>query len=364
VGIRYLRYKPRNTLLVHYDVGVDARWHHATAMISRRNLSKRARKLENVALAELVDGRSPAADPLFYEPALGALIQWLPLDLSLWALAVPPRQLDQRLRAAGVKLERPGEEPSLLAYKPRRRAVVQLERHVLKYYAARAAFGRGLTGLRRASALRSLRAPDFEASLPELLVTVQSHVDGRPCASPATAAGEAGSVLARLHATGLGGLREFPPAAQLGLAATSARLVAHIAPGLEPRLEALMGRLGATAPGALEPVASHGDFSARQLIDAAPGLVVTDFDSICAAPAALDHATYLAFLVRGDPSDLDRAADVMETLVEGYGERPEELSWYLATMVLRRAARPFRYQDEHWPERVEQMVAAAERVAE
>jgi hypothetical protein len=33
-------------------------------------------------------------------------------------------------------------------------------------------------------------------------------------------------------------------------------------------------------------------------------------------------------------------------------------------MILRRSPRPFRYQDERWPERVEEMVAAAERVEE
>jgi hypothetical protein len=35
-------------------------------------------------------------------------------------------------------------------------------------------------------------------------------------------------------------------------------------------------------------------------------------------------------------------------------------SWYLATMILRRAARPFRYFEPDWRPRVGQMVAAAE----
>jgi hypothetical protein len=89
--------------------------------------------------------------------------------------------------------------------------------------------------------------------------------------------------------------------------------------------------------------------------------VVTDFDAMCMAPAALDLATYLAYLVRGDQSDLDAALAVLELVLEGYGERPEGLPWYLATMILRRSPRPFRYQDERWPERLEEMVAAAER---
>jgi Ser/Thr protein kinase RdoA (MazF antagonist) len=159
-------------------------------------------------------------------------------------------------------------------------------------------------------------------------------------------------------------LREFPPAGQLEIAEASARLVAHISPELGQRLETLLRRLEATAPGAVEAVPAHGDFNARQLIDRADGLVMTDFDSMCAAPAALDLATYSVYLIRGDPPDLDDAMGVLETVLEGYGSRPVELSWYLATMILRRAPRPFRYQDEHWPERVEQMVTAAERVAQ
>jgi ABC-type multidrug transport system fused ATPase/permease subunit len=363
VRVRYLRYKPETNLVVHYDVGIEGRWHHATAMLARADLARRARKPDNVALARAVDGRSPAAHPLFYEPRLGALVQWLPLDLSLPAFAEPPERLAALLRSAGVAIDGQPAEPSLLAYKPRRRAVVRLDRHVLKYYASHPSFMNAVAGLRAASAVPSVRTPEFEASLPELLVTVQTYVGGRPCASPAAAAAEAGEVLDQLHTASPSGLREFPPAAQLDAAAASARLVAHIAPELRPRIEALLARLETALPGPLQPVAAHGDFNARQLVDRAGGLVVTDFDSMCAAPAALDVATYLAYLIGGDPSDLDHGLAVLETLLEAYGERPEGLSWYLGTMVLRRAPRPFRYQDESWPERVDQMLAAAERVA-
>jgi ATP-binding cassette subfamily B protein len=360
VRVRYLRYKPETNLVVHYDVGIGGRWHHATAMIARSDLARRARKSENVALAEMVDGRSPAEHPMFYEPALGALVQWLPLDLSLWALAVPPAQRDQRLCSAGVRLNGRAEEPSLLAYKPRRRAVVRLDRHVLKYYASHASFAAAVAGLEAADAA-AVRTPRFEAGLPELLVTVQSFVSGPAFASPAAPAVEAGAALARLHAGSAAGVRDFPPGEQLDTAAASAELVARIAPELQPRLEALLARLAATVPGGLDRVPAHGDFNARQLVDGADGLVVTDFDAMCMAPPALDVATYLAYLVRGDPADLDAALAVLEILLDGYGDRPEELSWYLATMILRRSPRPFRYQDERWPERVGEMVTAAER---
>jgi hypothetical protein len=76
----------------------------------------------------------------------------------------------------------------------------------------------------------------------------------------------------------------------------------------------------------------------------------------------LDVATYAADLVRGNPADLEAALGVLERVVQGYAGRPEELSWYLATTILRRSPRPFRHQDEQWPLRMEEMVAAAERV--
>src|ERR687896_98468 len=95
-----LSYKPETNLVVHYDVGVGGDRHHATAMIGHNDLAGRARKFENEALADMVDGRAPAERPLSFEPALGALVQWLPLDLSLWALAVPPAHRDRRPRSA------------------------------------------------------------------------------------------------------------------------------------------------------------------------------------------------------------------------------------------------------------------------
>jgi hypothetical protein len=353
-----LRYRPGNDLLVHYDVGIGARRHHATATIGG-DLERRARRSENRALADMVNGRSPAERPLSFEPEVGALVQWLPLDLSLWALAVPPVQRDQRLRHAGVPTDGPAAEPVLLGYRPHRRAVVRRGDHVLRYYASHASFGAAVAGL-QAGDLASAWTPGFEGCVPELLVTVQSHVSAPRVDSPATVAVDAGAALARLHAAGPASVRAFPPAAQLHAAGSSAGLVARIVPALRPRLGALLGRLEATAPGGLGHVPAHGDFDARRLLDGRDGLLITDFDSICSAPAALDVASYLAHLVRGDAADLDAALTALDLVLEGYGERPEGLSWYLATAILRRSPHPFRHQDEHWPERIEEMVTAAE----
>jgi alpha-maltose-1-phosphate synthase len=356
-----LSYKPETNLVVHYDVGVGGDRHHATAMIGHNDLAGRARKFENEALADMVDGRAPAERPLSFEPALGALVQWLPLDLSLWALAVPPAHRDRRLRAAGVHTNGRGEEPTLLDYRPQKRAVVRLNGHVLKYYASHSTFAAAVAGLEAADEA-PVSTPGFEASLPELFVTVQSHVSGEPIESPAAAAVEAGATLARLHAGSPAALPEYRPIQQLDTAAASAELVGRLAPALRPRLIALLARLEAELPSDLDSVPAHGSFDARRLLIGGDGIVITDFEAMCGAPAALDVASYAADTVRGEAADLDAALRVLDLVVEGYARRPDELSWYLATTILRRAPRPFHQQEEQWPQRIEEIVAAAEQV--
>src|SRR5688500_221327 len=176
VRVQYLRYKPRTNIVVRYDVRVDGRWCDATAMITaRRYLGRRAGKPENVSLARLVDGRSPAPMPLHYEPELDVLVQWLPLDLELPALAELPGRL---LDAAGVKLRDAGGEPELLAYKPRRRAVLRIGPHVLKIYAKEEEFNAAAAGLRAAGGIRKLRTAKLPGRLRERLVTGQPAPDG------------------------------------------------------------------------------------------------------------------------------------------------------------------------------------------
>jgi energy-coupling factor transporter ATP-binding protein EcfA2/thiamine kinase-like enzyme len=361
VRIQYLRYKPRTNIVVRYDVGIDGVWHDAIAMLTARPyLARRAAKPENQALARLVDGRSPASTPMHYEPELGALIQWYPLDLALPALAAPPLQLQQELAKAG--LDCPGVVGSaVLAYKPRRRAVLRADGHVLKFYAKEEEFDAALLGLRVSGALRSLRTPTFEAELANRRLTVQSLLEGTRPARPEDVADGAGDLLCTLHASkGFLLLPVATPTDQLAGAGTSASLVCAIAPELAPRVQALLRELEDSVPEADALVPSHGDFNARQLLIRRDGLAAVDFDGMCRAPAALDVATYASYVVLGGRDDLNSALDMVDEVVEGYGDRPLGLSWYLATCILRRAPRPFRYLDEHWPERVEGMVSASE----
>jgi aminoglycoside phosphotransferase (APT) family kinase protein len=184
-----------------------------------------------------------------------------------------------------------------------------------------------------------------------------------PRTSAVEVAPSAAELLRVLHAAPGRGLEPARPAALLAAAATSAALVAGIAPRLARRLGALLARLEASAPVDLPMVPCHGDFNVSQFLAHRGTLAVLDFDEACLAAPALDLAAYAANLVSGRPGDLDRARQALDVLVDGYGTRPRGLEWYLAATLVRRAPSPFRLHKRRWPERVTAIVDAAEAVA-
>jgi Ser/Thr protein kinase RdoA (MazF antagonist) len=241
--------------------------------------------------------------------------------------------------------------------------VFRLDGHVLKFYAKTAAFEKALAGLKVSSRVRSVHTPKFEGALPEILLTAQSYVTGSAVASPAGVAEEAGATLSALHRSRTAALAARTSRRQLELTARSAELVGWIAPDLQARVDSLLAALELATPSREPLVPSHGDFSPRQLVERPNGLFVTDFDAMCLAPPPLDLAAYAVRSVRGDAGELAEAQTVLEALLEGYGDVPGALDWYLATALLRRATHPFRFLDEHWRERVEGMIDAADAVA-
>jgi len=360
VRVHCLRYKPATNLVVHYDVGLGARWHHAVAMIAAgSSLSRRAGRPANQALAAQVDGRSPAAHPLHHDAGVDALIQWLPLDLSLPGLAVPPSELRNRLRAAGARVVGSDGEPILLSYKPRRRAVLLLGRHIVKLYAQDEDYSRALTGLLVSQGIRDIGGARLSGTLPELRLIVQTRLAGSRPVGPLPA-GSVGALLSRLHAADPGGLASRSAGAQLAAAGASARLAAVLVPELAPRLTRLLADLEHRQPSPGLRVAAHGDFHAGQLLVDGNGTAILDFDEMCAAAPALDLATFGAHLARGEADDSREVAQALDSLAEGYGGRPDDLGWYVATAILRRAPFPFRYLEEHWPERIRELVGTAE----
>ena len=361
VRIVYLRYKPATRLTVRYSARVGDALHDATALAEpAADLAGWAADARHLALARKVDGRAPTPTPLTYDPEVAALIQWLPLDISMPALASDPDELRGLLRQGGVDIDGTGDGPTLLAYKARRRAVLRLDDHVVKIYAGLPEFENAVVGLESSGRLSEPAVPARELVRSDLRLTCQTLLPGRPPSGHHAAARAAGSALARVHRGATTGLRSSPVERQLAAAAASARSASAVVPELAQRLTALVAALERTLPDAGDLVAAHGDFHANQVLELDGGLAVIDFDEICAAPAALDFSSYVAHLVTGASGDLAAAAGALDDLVTGYGARPAGLAWFVSSSILRRAPFPFRFMESRWPARIEQMVEDAE----
>jgi phosphotransferase family enzyme len=361
LSIKGLRYKPGQRLTVHYQLGERPGWSDAVLVTAAEvDYTRKAARAENVVLARAVDGRGPAITPLAPLPELHAMLFFLPLDPSLPTLAEPPDALWSRLQAGGLKVPPAPSEPKPLGYRARRRAVVGVGDHVLKFYASTASFDRALRGLRMTSGLRGVRTAPLEAAFSDVGITAQGFIHG-PTPPPSRHIAErVGVMLAGLHATDPAHAPGLPASQQLIKAARRAELLCAIAPAFRTRVRTLFDSLTATEPRDEPLVACHGDMHVRQLIDAGDQLALIDFDSMCAAPAAMDLSAYAGRAVRRSVADLEVAVDSLDALVEGYGRRPPALGWFLSTYLLRRAPSSFRHMDGDWMERVEAMLLTAE----
>jgi hypothetical protein len=363
VDVRYIRYRPGKNVCVHYVVDVDGVEQHAVAMASsKHDLSLDAADPTYEGRIALVAGRAPAARPLLYDAEARALLQWLPFDIDMPALAEPASALRERLAACGVEIPVDRAELTMLQYRPRRRVALRLGDHVVKVYRYERDFADGIAGLEAARRLDGLRTAQGEAVVDDLRLTLQEWLPGEPPARRAEFAREAGEVLRELHAHDPGGLEPLLPSQRLDAASTAVEFVATIAPGLAQRARAVLRELEQRAPdlAGAALVTSHGDFHGGQLLELAGGPALIDLDLLGSAPAALDLANYAGHLIPRDAPDLAAALTVLESLVEGYGSRPPWLEWYLAASILRRSRVPFRNFERDWPEQTECLVAAAE----
>jgi hypothetical protein len=281
----------------------------------------------------------------------------LPLDPSLPALAEPPERLRASIAQAGVDVGEL-EHLQVLAYKPRRRAVLRVGEHVLKFYSTDRELEAAVRGLKTCSGLRSVRTPALEAVSAGLRLTVQSSLSGHTPEDPTAVARSAGALLRRLHTSGPFELPRLEPRDQLRAAAASCGLSA----GTESdgrRVQALLRELELRMPRAGALVPSHGDFNSNHVLEHDGELALVDFDGMCAAPPALDPADYAARMLIRRTSELAAVREALDLLLDGYGWRFEDISWYLALAILRQSTRRFRYVDEQEPARTEEMLHAA-----
>jgi hypothetical protein len=361
VRIRYLRYRPGRRLVVSYDVEAGNTMLEAVAVAEvGADLGGQANDGKNGKLVQKLTGRSFARTPLSYEPDVGALFQWSPLDVELPALAEPPDKLRHELIQAGLEIAA-DDLPRLVKHKPMNRAVMRLSRHVVKIYADAGAFAGSVHALHKASSL-PVRTAGCDAVVPDLRMAAQSLVPGHAPAEGAAVAPQAGALLAVLHAQQITGLPLESPADQLDDVRDDGRLVSVLVPALEDRVEHLQRRLEAELPhDSLVP--SHGGYRRSQLLESNGELGVIDFDGFCSSPPARDLASFTAALVEA-PDDLESAATALDALVDAYGRRPPGVAWYLATYLLRRTRRPFTRLQDDWSDAVEERLRAAELALE
>lgn len=361
VRIKYVRYRPAKSIVVTYKITVGETANAAFAWVDAdADLPAHAMAPKSAELVAKVDRRTPARTPLAYESELDALIQWLPLDVALPAMAEPAERLRDRIMEAGLEIEA-DDVPRIVKHKPMTRGVLRFAHHVAKVYAD----GNSLAAAVRAlEASSSLPFPTAQCTtvVPELLLATQSLVPGTRPDGGAETTGQAGALLAVLHAVSFNELPVELPRDLLRRGAGQTRLLKTVVPSLATRLDRLMARLEAGLPSD-KLVSSHGDFRDGQLLQSDGELGVVDFDYMCAAPAARDIANYAASLVqRAD--DLTRAAETLDVLVEAYGRRPPGVPWYLANHLLRRARSPFVRWAPDWPAKVEERLEAAESALE
>ena len=230
VRVRHVRYRPREDLVVHYRAIVDGDRHEAVISTGRDGgLEESPGTRATSASRDRSTAARPRANPLSWDAHVGALIQWLPLDLGLPLLCATPEVLARQLAALGIELDDGPVEPARISYSPGRRATLRIGDHVLRGYSDEAAFRRALAGWRiaangtlgrepragavvgrplpppaRAAGGPSPAAPRpttavFEGALPDLRATVQLVLDGTSSGSSVQTAHSAGALLRRIH---------------------------------------------------------------------------------------------------------------------------------------------------------------------
>ena len=173
-------------------------------------------------------------------------------------------------------------DASVLAYKPRRRAVLRLGGDVVKFYAKEDEFAAAAHGLQRVRALH--RRPRPAPGVCSRPGASPSRAPPRQAAPPRGGGGGRRAPARRAPPSSPGPLPPAPPGDQLEAAAATAGLIAALSDTLGHRAEALLGRLARELPLGVPLVTAHGDFNSRQLLASDDGLALVDFDALCRAP--------------------------------------------------------------------------------
>ena len=338
----YVRYKPGTSCLVQYELDFAGRPGSTLAHV-KLFAGVRAQKLwAKGSLQQLAaqNGSAPLASAA-HLPELGAVLHTFPVDPALPALVAAASP------AAELVRYKPGRK-ALLRYGPAYAKLYDDERAPLVFAAGRAVEAAGIATAHPLACFPSLRM----AVHAEVAGVPLRDLHGGAFAAGVRAAGEA---LGALHAIAVPGLPRHTCADEAGELAAAARAVATLRPELgedAARVAADVTDLLAELAG--ETTATHGDFSDDQVLVAADGVVLLDFDESRAAHPWRDVGNFLAHLaLRGDDA-------ARSSFLDGYGLTDDErLRPFEAGALLKLAVDPFRRLEANWPIGLERRLALA-----
>jgi hypothetical protein len=306
-----------------------------------------------------------------FDPALPALVD-----------AVYPDRLAQRLSHVGNG----PWTPSVVGYRPGRRAVVRVEGPDRVVYLKLVRPSRAAALARRHQALveaglpvPELLAADLDDGLLVLGALPGSILRDRlirpvpagpsPGASAVPSSVELAPMLATLASVELGS----SPARRRPLADVSAHVdvLAAMLPEMAPRCAALLERLRVDDPGDPAAIGAgrvvHGDLHDAQVMVDDDGRIsgLLDLDDVGVGAAAddlgnlLGHAVTMAHAVEHADGPLQWAAGVDELARLG-GVDPAEVARRAAAATLSLATGPFRVREDGWQQATAERIAAAE----
>jgi aminoglycoside phosphotransferase (APT) family kinase protein len=303
-----------------------------------------------------------------FDPALPALVD-----------AVYPDRLAQRLSHVGAG----PWTPSVVGYRPGRRAVVRVEGPERTVFLKLVRPGRAAALARRHQALfeaglpvPELLAADLEdgllvlGALPGTVLRDRLICPGEGSAAAPSSA-ELAPMLATLASVRIGGA----PARRRPLVDVSAHVdvLAAVLPELQPRCAALLARLRVDDPGDPTAIGAgrvvHGDLHDAQVMVDDDGRItgLLDLDDVGLGAAAddlgnlLGHAATMALVATGATGLQRWIAGVAELARLGGVER-HEVARRAAAAVLSLATGPFRVREDGWQRATVERIALAELV--
>jgi Ser/Thr protein kinase RdoA (MazF antagonist) len=376
----YIRYKPGMNCLVRYvlegkdgKLEIYAKTHGPDAAI-------KLAKAERRHVTEAFPGQGHLLLPQY-----GVVVSLFPNDSKLKALqrlGEPGQReaLFQRILPDKPALHNPDVET--LQYKPERRFVACLhgqggEKAVMKLY-DRVAFIKTYASTGFLESVNNTEFPRLLGTSAKHQALVSEWVEGQRLSDIYTARdfdsgliGTLGQRLADFHRPGSG---EILPRRIPGQKAPALLAIAETLDILLPELAArahTLAREIATQLQSLTTVSRllHGDFYARQVLCTAYGIQFIDIDDVCYGHPAEDIGLFLAHIERevANKKMLSGQAGLIEQcLLEGYSssrgkELQSAIELYTATGLLQLVHHPFRNCEPDWPERMERILAAAER---